>query len=237
MDSIKNLFGGAKTAASSSQAEQQSLLGDWNSYNQAKDVEAGPSTSDTLFQNVEKAGTSVSGFFKDSLTNISKGASTAVAALPSTETLSIPSTQQLAYFFAFLAGGGVMLALAFLFFLPVIILSPSKFALSFTLGCVLIMAGFAQLRGWKQQLGHMMTRERLPFSVAYLGSIGATLYAALIMHSYLLSLLCSGLQVVTLLYYLMSYFPGGTSGVRFVLGLFGQAAMSCFASLQALLLK
>ena len=39
--------------------------------------------------------------------------------------------------------------------LPVIILSPSKFALCFTTGCMLTMAGFAQLRGWRQQLGHM----------------------------------------------------------------------------------
>jgi hypothetical protein len=29
---------------------------------------------------------------------------------------------------------------------------------------------------------------------AYIGSVVATLYAAVIMHSYLLSLLCSGLQ-------------------------------------------
>lgn len=68
------------------------------------------------------------------------------------------------YFFALLAGGIVFLLLAFLFFLPVIILSPSKFALSFTLGCMLILAGFAQLRGWQQQLKHMLSRERLPFS-------------------------------------------------------------------------
>lgn len=44
-------------------------------------------------------------------------------------------------------------------------------------------------------------------------------------------------QVVTLLYYLMSYFPGGTNGVRFMLNLFGQALMSCFGGVQKLLLK
>lgn len=95
----------------------------------------------------------------------------------------------------------------------------------------------SQLRGWRQQVSAMMSAERLPFSAAYLGSIVATLYAALVMRSYLLSLVCSGLQVVALLYYLLSYFPGGTTGVRFVLGLFGQAVMSCFASVQALVLK
>ncbi len=57
----------------------------------------------------------------------------------------------------------------------------------------------------------------------------ATLYAALIMHSYLLCLVCSGAQVVALLYYIMSYFPGGAQGVKFMLGLFYNALSSCFS--------
>ena len=64
----------------------------------------------------------------------------------------------------------------------------------------------------------------------YIGSIVLTLYAALIMHSYVLSLLCSVLQVVALLYYLTSYYPGGTSSVKFMLSMFGSAAGSCFSS-------
>lgn len=86
--------------------------------------------------------------------------------------LSIPSSQQLVYFFSFLAAGAVFLTLAFLLFLPVIILSPSKFALSFTLGCLCIMAGFIQLRGWKQQLQHMMSADRLPYSLGGCGLWG-----------------------------------------------------------------
>ncbi|KAG2489053.1 hypothetical protein HYH03_012489 [Edaphochlamys debaryana] len=122
-------------------------------------------------------------------------------------------------------------------FLPVIILSPSKFALSFTLGCLCIMAGFVQLRGWKTQLQHMASAERLPYTAAYVGSVAATLYAALFMRSYLLSLVCSGLQVVALLYYLMSYFPGGASGVKFMLGMFYQATLRCMASVYAMVAK
>ena len=77
---------------------------------------------------------------------------------------SIPSGQQLVYFFSFLAAGGVFLLLAFTIFLPTIILSPSKFALSFTLGCLFVMIGFSMLRGWQQQLHHMMSKERMPFT-------------------------------------------------------------------------
>jgi hypothetical protein len=68
----------------------------------------------------------------------------------------------------------------------------------------------------------------------YIGSVVMTLYAALIMKSYVLSLLCSGLQVVALLYYLTSYYPGGTSSVKFMLSMFGSAASSCFNTCSAL---
>jgi nitrogen fixation protein len=37
--------------------------------------------------------------------------------------------------------------------------------LSFTLGSFLIMASFMMLKGWKQQLQHMTTAGRLPFTV------------------------------------------------------------------------
>ena len=72
-------------------------------------------------------------------------------------TLSIPhaafsSPPNQMYFTVLLSSGAALLALAFLVFLPLIILAPAKFALSFTLGCGCIMAGFAVLQGWQQQV-------------------------------------------------------------------------------------
>ena len=55
--------------------------------------------------------------------------------------------------------------LAFTLFLPVIILAPSKFALCFTLGSVLVLGAFVSLRGWRSQLVHMFSAERLPFTI------------------------------------------------------------------------
>lgn len=40
-------------------------------------------------------------------------------------------------------------------------------------------------------------------------------------------------QMVALLYYTLSYFPGGTVGVRFVLQLFSGACMQCFSGVRA----
>ena len=76
----------------------------------------------------------------------------------------MPNTQQFAYFFAFIGAGLVFMILAFSIFLPVIVIAPSKFALSFTIGSLLVMAGFAALRGLKQQASHMLSASRLPFT-------------------------------------------------------------------------
>jgi hypothetical protein len=83
-----------------------------------------------------------------------------------------------------------------------------------------------------RNLPNAHVRHSLPSQTAagYVGSIILTLYAALIMHSYVLSLVCSVLQVVALLYYLTSYYPGGTSSVKFMLSMFGSAASTCFSS-------
>jgi hypothetical protein len=113
-----------------------------------------------------------------------------------------------------MAAGLFFLSLALFVMLPMLVLAPAKFATSFTLGCVCVMASFFALRGWKQQLIHMVGRERLPFTGAYLGSIFGTLYSSLWLHSYLMSIFFSGVQVFALLYYVSSYFPGGASGVK-----------------------
>jgi hypothetical protein len=98
-------------------------------------------------------------------------------------------------FFALTGGGVFFLFMAFFVFLPVVILAPSKFALSFTIGCCLVFSGFAALKGWRRQAAQMLARDRLPFTAGYLGSVALTLYASIFMGSYLLSLVASGLQV------------------------------------------
>ena len=50
---------------------------------------------------------------------------------------------------------------------------------------------------------------RLPFTSTYVGSMALTLYAALVLHSYLLVLLFSAAQAAAVTWYLLSYIPGG----------------------------
>ncbi|OBZ74919.1 Protein transport protein SFT2 [Grifola frondosa] len=90
-----------------------------------------------------------------------------------------------------------------------------KFALAFSLGSLLVMFGFSVLIGPINHIKHLVTKERLPFSVAYLASLGLTLYFALGAHSYIGSLIGAIIQIVALASYVLAYFPGGTQTLRF----------------------
>lgn len=166
-----------------------SVLAEWQKY----EVEqAGPSSSDKIITRMEEGGNTMGGFLSGHITRATTGAKglhTQVTTHVETSVCvakafapfvhvqiayrrsflqlcryRMPSTQQFAYFFAFTGAGLVFMVIAFSVFLPVIVLAPSKFALSFTLGSLLVMAGFAALRGLKQQASHMLSAQRLPFT-------------------------------------------------------------------------
>ncbi|GAB4814109.1 hypothetical protein N2152v2_001155 [Parachlorella kessleri] len=205
-----------------------SVLAEWNKYSGG----SGASQTDRLLSSAEEGATAVTSFLGSSFKVVSTGVTGAASSVGAgVQSLAVPSGTQMTYFAFMLGSGVVFLLLAFFLFLPVAILSPSKFALTFSLGSALVLASLGALRGWKQQLRHMTSKERLPFTGVYLGSLIGTLYAALFMHSYLLSLLCCIIQVPALIYYCLSYFPGGAAGTQFVLTmvgrLFGQAFGAC----------
>ena len=93
---------------------------------------------------------------------------------------SMPNTMNFTWFLALLGAGLLFSILAFSLFLPIIILAPSKFAICFTIGSALIMSAFVSLRGWRGQLAHMFSAERLPFTVGESGMVDALQIA---MHS------------------------------------------------------
>ncbi|XP_050935045.1 uncharacterized protein LOC127143845 [Cucumis melo] len=110
-------------------------------------------------------------------------------------TSNVPSGKTLMYFGLFLATGVFFIFIAFTMFLPVMVLMPQKFAICFTLGCCFIIGSFFALKGPKNQLAHMFSKERLPFTVIFIGSMLGTLYVSMGLHSYILSVFFSVLQV------------------------------------------
>ncbi|KAF8968692.1 ER-to-golgi vesicle protein transport Sft2 [Flammula alnicola] len=115
--------------------------------------------------------------------------------------------------------GGCLIGAAVCFFvsfmtLPFLALRPAKFALSFSLGSLLVMFGFSVLIGPVNHFKHLISKDRLPFSAVYFGSLGLTLYFALGLQSQLGSLVAGAVQVVALVSYVFAYFPGGTQTLR-----------------------
>nr|CAD7589777.1 unnamed protein product [Timema genevievae] len=86
--------------------------------------------------------------------------------------------------------------------------------------------GFSFLWGPINHLKHLFSRERLPFTAAYFGSLVATLYFALSVQSTPLTVLFAVAQVMALLWFLISYIPGGQTGLAFFTRLCSSAVTS-----------
>lgn len=215
--------------SSGSEDQQQpqtgsSLLADWNSYAASRDAdESGSGFGFDLEAAVRSANDTVSGTFNV----VSKGVRDLPGNLQSA-TSSVPSGKALMYFGLLLATGVFFIFIAFTMFLPIMVLMPQKFAICFTLGCGFIIGSFFALRGPQTQLAHMTSKERLPLTLGFIGCMGGTIYVSMVLHSYVLSVLFSVLQVVALAYYAISYFPGGSAGMRFLTSALTSSVMRCF---------
>ncbi|KAG9232172.1 Got1/Sft2-like family-domain-containing protein [Amylocarpus encephaloides] len=97
---------------------------------------------------------------------------------------------------------------------PVMITRPRKFAILWSLGSVLFLCSWGAMMGPMTYIRHLMSTPRLPFTGAYFGSIGLTLYFSLRLHSTILTLISALIQMGSLTWYLVSYFPMGSSGLR-----------------------
>ncbi|PSR99348.1 Got1/Sft2-like family-domain-containing protein [Coniella lustricola] len=97
---------------------------------------------------------------------------------------------------------------------PVLSLKPRKLVILWTLGSALFLASFAAVMGPVAYAQHLLSGPRLPFTGAYFGSIAFTFYFALGLRSPFLTLISALVQIACLIWYLVSYFPMGSSGLR-----------------------
>lgn len=218
MQMIQGWFTGGPSSQGGS--EEASLLDGWKRYeleSQSRPAGGGPpadletGVGDPFAPFIQNASETMTGAW----TSVSKNVQELPGSLQK-QVVALPSRRAILYFGLMLAAGAFFLFLAFTMFLSLIVVMPQKFAVCFTIGCLFIMGSFFVLRGPAAQLQHMTSVERLPFTAFFLGSMGGTIYSSMVLHSYPLSLICSGLQVTALLYYIVSYFPGGAAGMRFL---------------------
>ncbi|KAI8922712.1 Got1/Sft2-like family-domain-containing protein [Entophlyctis helioformis] len=132
-----------------------------------------------------------------------------------TEFCGLTTFQRYVGFFMVM-GTAVLCFTISLFTLPMVLLAPSKFALTYTMGSLLFLFSFSLLNGLMAHAKHIFSWDRLPFTASYLGSMLLTLFFAVVKPSYILVIFFCIVQVVCLAWYLGSYLPGGTQGLRFM---------------------
>ncbi|KAM7264725.1 hypothetical protein ACFE04_002408 [Oxalis oulophora] len=202
-----------------------SLLSDWNAYvSSSSQGSSSASASDLLGLDIEAAVRSTTDKVTGTFNVVSRGVSGGFQSA----TTNVPSGKSLMYFGVLLAAGVFFIFIAVTMFLPVMVLVPQKFAICFTMGSALIVASFFALKGPKNQLAHMISKERLPFTSIFMASMVGTVYVSMVLHSYILSVLFSVIQVIALSYYAFSYFPGGSAGMKFLSSALTSSILRCF---------
>lgn len=99
-------------------------------------------------------------------------------------------------------------------FLPVIVLKARKFSLLFSMGSLASLGSLAMLRGPGNFAKFLLTRERAPYTLFYLGTLFATLYCAMGLKQTIPTIVAAALQFAVVLSYFSAYVPGGMFGLR-----------------------
>lgn len=146
--------------------------------------------------------------------NISPNAAANEAPIEEPEWFNLSYWDRLLIFGICLVGAVACFALCF-FILPVLALKPRKFGVLWSLGSLLFVISFGVLQGPLSYIMHLLSPQRLPFTITYFGSIIATLVFSLGMKSTILTILACVLQIVAAIWYAVSYFPMGTQSLKF----------------------
>ena len=194
-------------------ASNLDFMSDWKSF-AAKATssfnEASASISETLRESgvndvVASTTTNVK-FYANSAYDMSANAAsnaaeyTTKAAKDTMSALQSLDRERISWSMAFTFVSGLSLTLAFTVGVATIALFPAKFALCFSLFSISNICAVGALRGASEQIKHMLDPERLYVSCGFVGTILFTLWAALIKHSYFLTVIASIAQALALLY-------------------------------------
>ena len=119
-------------------------------------------------------------------------------------------------------------------YLPMLVFKMRKFVLLFTFGSALTMLSFSFLFGPWNHIKTLFAPERILFTAIYFATLVATLYFAMGLESTILTAVAGSAQVCALLYYVVSYIPGGATGLTyfssFWWGIASGAVKTCFKS-------
>jgi hypothetical protein len=114
---------------------------------------------------------------------------------------------------------GLFFILLSMLFLPLIAFSPQKFLSLFSLGSLIIILSFIFMYGTTEYFNMLFKRERLIYSFVYFLALTLGIYSAYVKDSYILSLVSVALQFITVIIFCLSFIPGGSTGISFILSI------------------
>ncbi|VDQ06384.1 unnamed protein product [Trichobilharzia regenti] len=122
--------------------------------------------------------------------------------------------QRLMGFLLCLLAASLCLCLAMLF-LPMIAtpFGMRKYVLLHTLGSILLVGSFSFLWGPWNHIKSLFSAERLPFTISYLLSLFAGLYAVIVWHSAVFAAIALVSQVCLIIWQIITTVPGGRTGL------------------------
>ena len=120
--------------------------------------------------------------------------------------------KNIAVFLMLIALGCGLLCLS-IFLLPLIITSPSKFSLCFAMGSLLVLISFLFYYGTNEYFRTLFGAQRFWISILFILSIIIGISFSLGKH-YIISMLCSICQLVSLIVFILSFVPGGRVGIN-----------------------
>jgi hypothetical protein len=122
-------------------------------------------------------------------------------------TNSIEIEKNYTIFCTLLLLGTILIFVSFLL-IPMIITSPSKFTLCFSLGSILIIVSFLFFHGTKIYFQKLFKKDRFVISILFLVSIIVGCVCS-IKKYYLICIICSIIEMFSLVLFLVSFVPGG----------------------------
>lgn len=105
-----------------------------------------------------------------------------------------------------------------IFLFPVLSLKPRKFALLWSLGSIFFLVSFGVLQGFQPYVVHLFSSTRIAFTVVFVTSIVLTLVSSLSLKSTLLSIVFAVIQLLSAIWYTVSYFPMGRQTLNLASG-------------------
>ena len=130
------------------------------------------------------------GFFNSIKSSVAKGAESVKERVEGT----LNTGRNWTYFALFAVAGGVFFFLS-LTMLPMLLISPGKFTMSFTLGSLCVMTALAFLRNPITYIKSLFEKDRIVVSLVYISSLFLALYASLISGSYFMTIIALGVEV------------------------------------------